>query len=76
MLTQTVLCVYVHICIQSSQINHCWHNQRLQCLNSSRIWKRVVNLWSDLIGIRAGSSEVVELLEDGVLFLDRETTWS
>lgn len=57
------------------------------CLCWSFLWVLLVvlcvcSLWlkknklSDLISVRPGSSEVVEFLEDGVLFLDTETTQS
>lgn len=43
----------------------------------SRWFQNVLkNKMSDLISIRPRPSEVVELLEDGVLFLDTETTQS
>lgn len=71
-ITQAVLCVHVHISTESLYINHCLRS--LQCLNSSPVYmcKSAVNRGSDLVCTRARSSEIVELLEDRVFFLDRE----
>lgn len=73
-ITQAVLCVHVHISMESLHINHCLRSQSLQCLNSSPVYmcKSAVNRGSDLICTRARSSEIVQLLEDRVFFLDRE----
>lgn len=73
---QAVHCVNVHISMESLYINHCLRSQIVQCLNSSPVYmcKSAVNRGSDLVCTRARSSEIVELLEDRVFFLDRENT--